>query len=324
MVHMYSVFGGRFRSDLTFGDLTPASGTVADWSLEAIEAPCPARGGMLDLGRDQVTGDVAVRLYRHDDGMRLVFDDTGTFDVVEGGRRILWFRTDAADLEAVRLDVLGRVLPLALHMRSTFTLHGSSVRLGDGAVAFLAPKHRGKSTLAWALTAAGGELLSDDAVPVQMGHTATTLPGIRGVRLWSDSASRVGAAAPMVPGHRDHKCLFETTDPAPAPMAPVPLAGIYLLMPVSSTGGSAAACRARLTEIEGTIALISQMKLGPLLGGGEGGRTLAFCAQLSSRIPVHRLKVVRDFDRLDDVVSQLIAWHATAPDRGGRAPAWAP
>jgi hypothetical protein len=307
----YSVFAGRLRSALRFADLVAAVGPGVDWELHVAQGAAPEPAAPEVLGTDDVVKGVKVRLLRHAAGFRLVFDDTGAFDVVEGGRTLIWYREPNADEDAARLDVLGRVLPLALHAQQTCVLHGSAVRLGDGAIAFLGPKHHGKSTLAHALSAAGAELLSDDAVPVRTGDVTTTLPGVRCVRLWSDSAARFAASIAGSDARTGDKHLLGPAAPATSTNEPVGLAAIYLLEPVPAVAVEPVR-RTRLGAVEATVALVAQMKLGALLGGSETGPVLRCCAEVAGAVAVHRLEVVRDFDRLDDVVAELLRWHAAA------------
>jgi hypothetical protein len=178
-------------------------------------------------------------------------------------------------------------------------------------VVFAAPKHHGKSTLAQALSAAGAELLSDDAVPVCAGETATILPGIRRVRLWSDSAARLGAGDVAAPPRDGDKHLVQPTRILSGTGSdPIPLSAIYLLAPVAPGHSQAAAQRSRLPAMEATMALIGQMKLGALLGRSESGRVLRFCAELADRVPVYRLEIIRDFGQLDAVVASIAGWHS--------------
>jgi hypothetical protein len=307
----YSVFGGRLRSALRFADLAAAGGSGADWELRIARGAAPEPAAPEVIGTDDVVTGVKVRLLRHAAGFRLVFDDTGAFDVLEGGRTLIWYREPNADEDAARLDVLGRVLPLALHAQQTCVLHGSAVRVGNGAMAFLGPKHHGKSTLAHALSAAGAELLSDDAVPVRTGDVATTLPGVRRVRLWSDSAARFDASIAGSVAQPGDKHLLAPAALATSTVEPVPLVAIYLIEPVPGDAVESVR-RMRLGAVEATVALVAQMKLGALLGGSETGPVLRCCAEVADAVAVHRLEVVRDFDRLDDVVAGLLRWHAAA------------
>jgi hypothetical protein len=314
--HAYAVFGGRLRSSLEFPDLHEAAGLAADWDFGFEDGPPPSRGEPVVLGVDQVMPGVSVTLYRHRDGYRLVFDDTGTFDVLEGGCTIRWYANPATPRDAIRLDVLGRVLPLALHLAGTFTLHGSAVRLHAGAVAFLAPKYHGKSTLARALCGAGAALLTDDAVAIRDDDPPVVLPGVQRVRLWTDAAVRLGAlpdsGVQRSDAHSsDGQGLGEKhlLDGPLAGSGEVPLKALYLLAPALPAEADAPVRRTRLAGVEATLGLLVHLKLGPLLGASASARNLRFCAQLAARVPVYRLHVVRDFAQLDDVVAGVAAWH---------------
>ena len=71
------------------------------------------------------------------------------------GQVITWHRPPEVALDAAVADLTSRVLALALHAGGVFTLHASAVSIDGGGIAFLAPKHHGKSTLCSALVLAG-------------------------------------------------------------------------------------------------------------------------------------------------------------------------
>jgi len=112
-MNSYHVFGGVLRSELAFPELDVAERGDPDWTLTVTFTPAPDVPLGPQLGEDRVDVDVLVHSYATPSGFRLVYDDTGVFDVSEGGRAIRWHRPPSADLEAGRLDVLGRVLALA-------------------------------------------------------------------------------------------------------------------------------------------------------------------------------------------------------------------
>lgn len=89
----------------------------------------------------------------------------------------------------------------------------------------------------------------------------------------------------------------------------VPLSAVYLLSPARPDGNAPAAQRDLLPPITATVALVRQPKGGCLLGKSESAVVLDRAADLARTVSVYRLRVVRDFDRLDDVVEQLFAWH---------------
>lgn len=313
-MHTYRVLGGVLHSELDFPELVAApSGGAVRWSLSTGTAAPPALTLPPPLGSDDVRGAGDVQLFQHADGFRLTYPDTGTYDVVDRGSRIIWFPPaqrpypDDRFLEAVRIDVLGRVLAVALHAAGTESLHGSAVVFGNGgAVAFVAPKFHGKSTLASALVAQGARLITDDTLPVEPGDPPRAAPGVHSVRMWEDSAGRLGGQLGLEPGPWGKLRSSRMPEDWIAD-GPIPFAAIYVLSPRQA---GAEIARQRLAPMEAAVSLIAHAKLGPLLGKDAAAGLLAWAARLAQAVPVYRLAIPRDFARLDDVVERLRAWHA--------------
>jgi hypothetical protein len=265
------------------------------------------------MGTEEVEAGVMVTLFRTGDAFRVVFDDTGCFDVSADGRRITWIPPVAPNLEAARIDILGRVFAVALDREGVIALHGSAVALGGVAVAFLAPKFHGKSTTATALVNAGGRLLADDLVPVTPGASPMVLPSVPIVQLWPDSARRVaGSASPVSTDQKAPKLQVAWTGSERNATDPVPLAAVYLLAPVrpEPTG---VVRRHRVSGIEAALALLGQAKVGTLLGAERRSELLHRMADLSNEVPVYRLEIPRDFDRIGELTSSVLKWHAQDP-----------
>ena len=308
----YNVFGGVLRSELEFPELQLVADDSADWTLRAsAEPPSDVTQGSL-LGEDKVDQGVMVRSYRVASGFQLVYEDTGVFDVSADGRDIVWHRPATVDLEAVRLDVLGRVLALALHASGWLSLHGSAVVLDAGAVAFLAPKGNGKSTLAFALMKAGAPLMTDDTVVVDAGPPAIVRPGVQSVRLFRDSADWLEAPDP-VPGTSDIKATFGQLETEARGTTRAPLAALYLLESVPLDTIPTPVVREPMVGPHAVFALLAQTKIGSLLRGGEAPAVFDAVASVADGTPVYRLRVARDYDRLGEVVQQIMAWHAAQP-----------
>jgi len=307
-MNSYQVFGGVLRSELEFPELDPATRADADWTLTVTTSPPPEVATGDPLGEDKVDQGVMVRSYATPAGFRLVYDDTGVFDVSAGGREIRWHRPATADLEAGRLDVLGRVLALALHAEGWLSLHGSAVALAEGAVAFLAPKGNGKSTLAYALMRAGGALMTDDTVVIDGGRPATVRPGVQSVRLFRDSADWLSAPAPIA-GTSDVKATFGQLSDDARRLTRAPLAALYLLESVPAGVIAEPLERERLHGPAAVFGLLAQTKIGALLGGAEAPTVFASVVALAEGSPIYKLRVARDYDRLGTVVERIMAWH---------------
>ena len=304
----YQVFGGVLRSELEFPELDPATRGDADWTLTMTTAPAPDVELGQPIGEDKVDQGVMVRSYATATGFRLLYDDTGVFDVTAGGREIRWHRSDATDLEAGRLDVLGRVLALALHASGWLSLHGSAVALAEGAVAFLAPKGNGKSTLAFALMRGGAALMTDDTVVIGRGTPPIVRPGVQSVRLFRDSADWLSAPAPIA-GTSDIKATFGQLAEDGRRLTRAPLAALYLLESVPAGTIAEPVERQRLEGPEAVFGLLGQTKIGALLGGSEAPGVFASVVALAEGNPIYKLRVTRDYARLQTVVERIMAWH---------------
>jgi hypothetical protein len=312
------VFGGCLRSELEFPDLAPARNVLPTWTLHVRYAPAPAP--IAFLGAESVMPGVAARLFTTADGWLLQFDDTGEFTISADGARLAWHpHADSSPGEA-RLDVIGRVLPLALHAQGRFCLHASAVAIGDNAVAFIAPKGTGKSTLAAALVTRGARLLTDDTLPVE--HTRVVpmaLPGVRHLRLRLDSLAQLGSLVPAEPELFADKHAF--LPPASHREARrLPLRAIYLLEPCAPHTLMRGPRREDFNPMVAALTLVAHAKIGGLLGSHAAGSTLRCAARLAQAVPVARLIVPRDLDRLEDVAQWIEATHGSEPRPATRDP----
>ncbi len=310
-MNLFSIYDACLQSDVPFPCLAAGNGRPT-WRLRRAAGAAPDLD-LIPLGEDRVDPGVSVRLFRHARGLRLAYDDSGVFDVHDGGARIKWYPGANARLEAVQLDVLGRVLPAALHEMGSLCLHGSAVDVHGAAIAFLAPKHYGKSTLAQAMANAGSRVLSDDVVAVDVAPSPVVRPGVASVRLWRDAAARVADVARALPDAFGKFAIAGAADAAPRR---VPLDAVYVLTPVGAAADQAAA-RTILDPLAATIALLPHNRLAPLLGGAEGAVILDRVAQLVRHTAVYTLSVARDFDRLEEAAHTISSWH-TAGARPAR------
>lgn len=303
----YAVFGGCLRSDeLAFPELHSGFGRKPDWSLRIagnaiVEEPCELLGVSTYVR-------CRVALYRTPNGFRLHHSCSGDFDISTDGRDILWHPCPGVGSEMARNDVLGRVLSVSLHLSGMMPLHGSAVAFEDSAVAFLAPKHHGKSTLATALTHAGGALLTDDTVAVEPGPPAFIRPGVCSARLNRDSASRLFEEEIGQRRALDGKHVIDYATDFSPPADRIPLSTIYLLKP-ATPGGAAAARRSRLSASQAAISILANAKIGMLLGKEQTRRTFECSVTLARSVPVYSLEVVRDLERIDEVVELISGWH---------------
>lgn len=307
----YRVFGGILDSAVELPELPEAIGGAREDAARVLYRvddlpPSPAASGM---GSEAVQAGVEVRLRDDGDGWRLEYDDTGTFEVSVDGREIAWLPPGpSVDMNAVRMDVLGRVMAVALHRSGVPSLHGSAVVLDGEAVVFLAPKGYGKSTTALALVEAGASLLADDTVAVSGVDRPVVLPGVPTAQLWRDSAARL--APEETAGHEDpgNKVRLSLADSGSVADREAPLAAVYLLRPVPAANGNRPE-RVRLDPRTAVLALVGQSKIGRLLGVRAMPELLRRMQEMAASVPVYTLTVPRDFGLLPRVVERLEAWH---------------
>lgn len=307
-MHAYRVFGRILHSDLEFPELARVDTGPAAWTL-TIRSNTPPEASLHPLGAEEITPEACASLYRFDTGYRLVFGDTGTFDITDQGRSITWFAPPDADLDDVRTDITGRVLATALHAAGTLCLHGSAVAFDDRAIGFLAPKFHGKSTIALATLRNGARLLTDDTLPTRHGPPPVAQPGIHVARLWHDSAARLAPCPPT--RTTGDKLMFATLDADRLCHHECRLDALYILAPAPAAYEEPAAWRTRLPPTRATLLLVGNAKIGALLSGPEGPALVDRAADLARTTPVFRLGYVRDYARLDDVAATLAHWHST-------------
>lgn len=302
----YFAFGGCFRSELEFPDLTPwTSGSSPDWEVEICDEPPPP--GVVQGSRDIEPG-WTLRLHRLDRGWRLQYDPSGSYVLREGGRRIVWHPGQDRREEVARAVILGPAMALALHDAGVLCLHGSAIVAGEGAIGFLAPKGYGKSTLAAALMAAGGRLISDDLVPVRLRPEPEVVPAVHSLRLRPDSATIMSREFPEAYVREGWKGTLTHLPPTRLAWKAAPLAALYLIHPTS--GGLEEGRRTQLESMDGVLGLVRHTKLTEeLIGHEEAGKMLGWIAEVVARVPVYSVHIPRDLDHLAEMAVRILDWH---------------
>jgi hypothetical protein len=112
---------------------------------------------------------------------------------IRGGREVTIDRLAGVDDRALRTIITGSIMGVLLLQRSPSVFHASAVNMPDGAVAFMAHKCHGKSTMASSLYTRGHALISDDLVVLdQVGNCLMVRPGFKEVKLWPDALEALG------------------------------------------------------------------------------------------------------------------------------------
>lgn len=315
-MYQYALFGHHLRSELLFPELVPVTGGGPHWTFKF--AKHSASSQEVVLHEEELSATCRMRVSRVGARYRYTHSCTGSFEVSADGRDVSFSAAADCSHDAVRLDLLARVLPLALMRGGLVCLHGSAVSWRDRAIALLGPKGSGKSTLALAAARAGAQHLSDDVLPIELDPVPLALPGDHTLRLNEDSSRQLSlSASDACRRTLDGKQLFTQPRAEALGVRPTRLAAIYLVLPMhaSAQGPRAALERRRLADVSAVPALLPHNKIGALLRGEAAGAMLGRIAQLAMRVPIYRLSVARDWSRLDEAVAQLRDWHRPgAPD----------
>lgn len=312
-VHRYVAYGGILESELSFPELPAAAADAAGshrWRLLVGREPVPDLDGAVRAG-ERLTGAEAYVLWTSTQGFRLEYSHAGVFDVDVDRAEVTWYPRANENVELARAILIGPVAALLLEAMGDICLHGSAVLAADGAIAFVAPKRHGKSTLALALTAAGCRLMSDDLVAITGDDPPLMRPAVPTVRLWGDAATQLRPEAlcdTRIPGIKHTLGHFHGDRIANDAAL---LSAIYVLIPQRGSEGGVR--RARLGGAEAAIALAQQKKLADtLIGYGDAASRLPRAAALAAAVAVYKLHVPRDFAALPGVVEQIIGWHGAA------------
>ena len=313
--HYHTVFGSRIRSAIPLPELQTAEPGPVRWDFHVVDhLPEPRR--MELRGEEPIYGEVSARFFVHGDGYRITVQDTGVFDLSTDGRRIRWLPNPDPWWDFGAGHLVGRVLATSLHLDGLLALHASAVELGDGVVGFMAPSHFGKSTLSMRLFQAGARFVTDDTLPVRPGSPALAYPGVQSlrVRAGDPNAARLLGGEPEGEPGRDGKISLPPLPVHRTLQAPSPLGGLYLLSPMRPGSVETAARRIRLDSVSSAIFLVGQTKIGEMLGSLAVPDLLEAASTVAEGVPIYRLEVERDFERLPVVVEEILAWHGLPGD----------
>jgi hypothetical protein len=320
----YFVFGGCLRSAIEFPELPEARGLAPSWTLEI--APLGDDRGAEPLGELSLSPTCSTRISRRGRTYRYAHSCTGTFEVSDEGRRIVYDPAERAHPDSVRMDVVARVLLLCVEQRSVLWLHGSSVAIDGAAVGFLGPSGAGKSTMGLLLARAGSHPISDDTLPVSVGATIDVWATDYTVRVNDDSRSMIAATMRTLRRDADgkfvlpHAAVGGVAYDRAAVGAPerFPLDALYLMTAASNPERTrtAMATRERVRPMDLVRELMPHVKLGPIVRDSAPAQILFHIAALAERVPVYRLSVHRDLARSGELAAEIMSWHV---ERGSPA-----
>jgi len=305
----YLAFGSLLESDIPFPDLAPGGAGTPRWRVTRVDA-LPEMTGATELGRETIYEGCTAALHEHRDGLRIIVDDTGSFDLdADGTIRVLPLPT--ASEAFVRAHVLGRTLATALHRDGLLALHASAVLTREGVVAFLGPKGMGKSSLAAALVEAGAPLVTDDTLPCDPAPPPKAWPGVQSLRVRDDVRAALHLQNAEVVASEPQRYLLNL-DATRRSARPEPLAALFLLAPAPDPHRTEPAVRTAFSPALGAAAITAHVKSGGMLGPAAA-TMLERSARLVHLVPVNQLSIVRDVSRLRETAQAVLGWYGGPP-----------
>jgi hypothetical protein len=297
---LYRAFGLTIVSELPLPELERAESGPAD--IEIARRP---------IARPHATGVRSFYEYGEED-QYLYWPQVGGF-LIRGVSAIDIAPEAGASEGLLRLPLLGPVMALLLHLRGVLVLHASAIRFGAHVAAFVGDKGAGKSTIAAAALARGGQWMTDDLLAVSFDDPRgpRAMPGYPSLKLMANCADRfalAGAHDLAAPIENFPKHIRRLSAPG---RDAATIDGLYLLR----RGGGA-----RVTALARPAALNVIMRYAyvPLFEGkpwprAETQRHFSQCAGLADAVRVATLDTPDDLDRLGEAIAAVENDLAAAP-----------
>ncbi len=280
----YCAFGLEISSEIELPGIIETADSVEDVRiiLGKVEVPLQVEGPNYIVDGEDVY---------------LWWEDIGQIRI-HGGKQIT---IDAEDENQVIPFILGPVMSLLLHQRGFLVLHGSAVRIEDGAIAFLGYRGFGKSTTAINLYKRGHPLVADDILAIKFDEKGMPIvyPGYLHVRLSDDSYNNIkDSTGVLTPIRTIVGKLFCDASHGFSP-EPVPLKGIYIL-----EKGEDIAIKS-VNSQKDLLDLIVHSTAHRIFREKDQANNLLQCANLINNIPVRRLEVIHSFKDLPKTIETI-------------------
>ena len=165
------------------------------------------------------------------DGMVMFLVPNMAIFCIKGGRDIIISPLEEADLDKIRLYILGTCMGVILLQRKILPLHGSAVNINGIAYGFIGHSGVGKSTLASAFISKGFQLLSDDviAVDISKDNIPFVMPSYPQQKLWQESLNEFGMETMSYRPLFDRETKYSIPVNSSFTSDPLPLGGVFEL-----------------------------------------------------------------------------------------------
>ena len=236
--------------------------------------------------------------------------------LVGRGREVTVSQVEGARPADIRAYLLSPVFSMLCYQAGMVALHASSVRVGDGVVAFLGDSGAGKSTLAAYLERRGYAVVSDDICLLDL--RLRVVPVAPALKLWRSALEQMGESTEEMPRVFSGEDKFRVaTRCAGGSVAWLPLREVVFLEWVDEGGNFAG----DLAPMEGVDAVTRLMQFSHydylMKAMGRQRESFLRCGQILAQVRANVFRRPRDFARIDRVVDALEE-HLGAGQRAGR------
>jgi hypothetical protein len=222
--------------------------------------------------------------------------------LVSNGNRITIDPAPGIDEDSLRVFLLGSALGALLFQRGYLVLHGNAVRIGDQCLVCVGHSGAGKSTLAAGFLQRGYEILADDVIPVD--EHGRALPGFPRIKLWQDTADRLGIETGGLRRIRPEMEKFNYPLHDRFTDQPLPIRWVYIL-------GSHHQSEIRFEKIRGlerfTPLRNNTYRVRFMEGMPLKTQHLQRCGQLAGRIHLTRVTRPDHGFELDNLIERILA-----------------
>jgi hypothetical protein len=224
--------------------------------------------------------------------------------LVEDGNCITIEPAPGVTDDEVRLFLMSAVWSALLLQRGLLPIHGSALRVKEGAIILAGPTGNGKSTLAAALMGQGYPLIADElcALAVREDSPPLLLPGFPQLLLWEDSLRRLTKdilqLVPVRPGLKKYTLPLENC----MPQGSLPLERLYIL----AVGNKPSLNISPFQGMKKIHALIDcTYRVHHVAGHGLSAAHFKQCAEAARFIDVKRIERMEILFDIDSLVKRL-------------------
>ena len=290
-----SLYGFDVATDVPLARLRPGAGTRGLLTVSVARVDEPSGG---EIVHEWFGPGVTFRMHRVGDRLHCSCSVTGSFVVdAAAGSIQAQPRADRGTDEMWEHRMVGTALPLLLAERGDLVVHAAAIETDAGAVLFVGPAGRGKSTLALTAPSLGLRILAEDGVDVDA--DGVVWPGPRGVRIRRDVVDAIALETRGQPGATPRrKATYFIPDALYADL-PVGLAAVVILAERSRDGF--------LTEPLEPAAAVPALVPSLIFGGSDRlAQAFGLACGLVELVPVFRAAMPDDLAAAPDALRALV------------------